>query len=117
MPVLKFWIQFLAEYEEDLFVLIKLSSVLSFLAASLGQALLVDTLLNESTYMKAQYLKLMFKGYLRYKFFCHEVVLDVLQLNFFIWRKNVSFSKYLDFRVFVKSTDFKICDVFIGFVT
>ena len=117
MSVLKFWIQFLAEYDEDLFVLIKLSSVLSFLAASLGQALLVDTLLNENTYAKAQYLKLMFKGYLRYKFFCHEVVLDVLQLNSFIWRKNVSFSKYLDFRVFVKSTDFKICDVFIGFVT
>ena len=95
----------------------KICSFLSNLAASLGQALLVDTLLNENTYMKAQYLKLMFKGYLRYKFFCHEVVLDVLQLNFFIWRKNVSFSKYLDFRVFVKSTDFKICDVFIGFVT
>ena len=28
---------------------------------------------------------------------------------FFIWRKNVSFLRYLDFCVFVKSTNFKIC--------
>ena len=34
-------------------------------------------------------------------------------MNFFIWRKNhVSFSRYLDFCIFVKTTDFKICDVF-----
>ena len=33
---------------------------------------------------------------------------------FFIWRKNyVSFSRYLDFFVFVKSKDFKICDIII----
>ena len=33
-----------------------------------------------------------------------------------IWRKNnVSFSRYLDFYVFVKSADFKICDVIISF--
>ena len=35
-------------------------------------------------------------------------------MNFFIWGKNVSFSRYLDFSAFVKSTDFKICDVIIG---
>ena len=32
-----------------------------------------------------------------------------------IWRKNdILFSRYLDFCDFVKSTDFKICDVIIG---
>ena len=31
-------------------------------------------------------------------------------MNFFIWRKNVLFSRYLDFCVSVKSTDFKICN-------
>ena len=30
---------------------------------------------------------------------------------FFIWRKNVLFSRYLDFCVFVKSTDFQTHDV------
>ena len=35
-------------------------------------------------------------------------------MNFFIWRKNyASFSEYLDFCVFDKSTNFKICDVII----
>ena len=39
-------------------------------------------------------------------------------MNFFIWRNNnVSFSRYLDFRVFVKSTDFKIRDVIISIAT
>ena len=33
---------------------------------------------------------------------------------FLIWRKNISFSKYLDFCTFMKSTDFKICDVIIS---
>ena len=33
-----------------------------------------------------------------------------------IWRKNVSLLEYLDFCVFVKSTNFKICDVIIGIV-
>ena len=57
-----------------------------------------------------------FKGYLRYKtIFCHQVALDAQLMNFFIWNKNnVSFSRYLDFRVFVKSTNFKICDVIIS---
>ena len=32
-------------------------------------------------------------------------------MNFFIWRKNVSFLRYLDFRIFVKSKIFKICGV------
>ena len=36
---------------------------------------------------------------------------------FFIWRKNVLFSRYLDFCIFVKSTDFKICDVIIDITT
>ena len=32
-------------------------------------------------------------------------------MNFFIWKKNVSFSKYRDFCVFVKPADFKICGI------
>ena len=33
-------------------------------------------------------------------------------MNFFIWRKNIaSLSRYLDFGILVKSTNFKICDV------
>ena len=50
------------------------------------------------------------KGYLRYKIiFCNKAVLDVQLIKFFIWRKsNISFSSYLDFYAFVKSTDFKI---------
>ena len=39
-------------------------------------------------------------------------------MNFFIWKKhNVSFSRYLDFYVFVKSKDFKIRDVIISIAT
>ena len=39
-------------------------------------------------------------------------------MNFFIWNKNnVSFSKYLDFCVFVKSRNFEICDVIISIAT
>ena len=38
-------------------------------------------------------------------------------MNFFVWRQNVVFSRYLDFCVFVKSTNLKICDVIIGIVT
>ena len=45
-------------------------------------------------------------------FFCHEVALDVEFMNFFIWRKNnPSLWRYLDFRVFVESKNFKICVV------
>ena len=60
-----------------------------------------------------------FKGYLRYKtIFCHKVVLDAQLMNFYIWDKNnVLFSRYLDFCVYVKSTDFKICDVIICIAT
>ena len=37
---------------------------------------------------------------------------------FFIWSKNnVSFSRFLDFCAFVKSTDFKVCDVIISIAT
>ena len=59
---------------------------------------------------------LWFKGYLCYRtIFCHKVALDVQLMNFFIWSKNnVLLSRYLDFFVFVKSTDFKICDVIIS---
>ena len=50
------------------------------------------------------------KGYLRYKIiFCNKAVLDLQLIKFFIWRKSsISFSSYLDFCAFVKSTDFKI---------
>ena len=60
-----------------------------------------------------------FKGYLRYNsVFCHKVALDVQLMNLFIWNKNnVSFSRYLDFCVFLKSADFKICDVIISIAT
>ena len=35
--------------------------------------------------------------------------------TFLTWRKsNILFSRYLDFCTFVKSTDFKICDIIIG---
>ena len=50
--------------------------------------------------------ELALKGYLRHKsIFCHKVALDV-KLIFLIWRKNVSFSRYLDFYVFVKFTNY-----------
>ena len=55
------------------------------------------------------------KGYLCYKtILCHEVALDVKLMNFFIWIKNVSFSRYWDFCGFVKSADLKICDDIIS---
>ena len=58
------------------------------------------------------------RSYLCYKtIFCNKVALDVWLINCFIWRKNVSFLRYLDFCVFAKSTDFKICDVIIGIPT
>ena len=59
------------------------------------------------------------KGCLCYKtIFCTKVALDVWLINFFIWRKNhVSFSKYLTFDGFVKSTDFKIWDIIIDIAT
>ena len=58
------------------------------------------------------------KGYLCYKtIFYLEVALDLL-MNFFIWRKNnVTFLSYVDFCIFVKFTDFQICDVIIGIAT
>ena len=34
-------------------------------------------------------------------------------MNAFIWRKNNSFLRYLDFCAFVESKNFKICDVII----
>ena len=59
------------------------------------------------------------KVYLRYKtIFCRKVALDMWLINFFIRRKNdVLFSRYLDFCVFMKSIDLKICDVIIGIAT
>ena len=68
-----------------------------------------DRLYNKATLSK-------FKGYLRYKtILCYKVTLDMQLMNFFIWRKNnVLFSRYRDFCVFVKPTNFKICDVIIN---
>ena len=56
------------------------------------------------------------KGYLHYKtILWHYVALDVQLIIFFIWRKNnVLFLRYLDFCVFGKSAEFKICDVIIS---
>ena len=59
------------------------------------------------------------KGHLPYKknTFCHKVALDAFFFLFkekiwiFSLEKKVSFSRYLDFRVFVKFTNFEICDV------
>ena len=45
------------------------------------------------------------------KLYFHEVAHGVQLMTFFIWRKsNTSFSRYLDFCVFLESTGFKICD-------
>ena len=59
---------------------------------------------------------MLFNGYLLNKtLFYHYVALNVQLIIFFIWRKNnVAFLRYLDFCVFVKPTDFKICDIIIG---
>ena len=38
-------------------------------------------------------------------------------MNFFIWRINVSFSKYLDFCVIMKSRNFSVCDFIIDIAT
>ena len=50
-------------------------------------------------------IRIVIKGYFRYKtIFCIKVALAVQLTNFFIWSKdNVSFTRYLDFCVFVKS--------------
>ena len=42
---------------------------------------------------------------------CHKAVLDAQFIKFFIWRKNVLFSRYRGFCVFVKSADFRTCDI------
>ena len=61
------------------------------------------------------YWLIVLKGYLHYKtILCHKVALDVELINFLIWRKNVSISRYRDFCVFVKLEGFKICDVIIS---
>ena len=56
------------------------------------------------------------KYYLSHRtIFCHDVVLDVYLMNFSISRKNnVLFLRYLDICVFVKPTNFKICDTIIS---
>ena len=57
----------------------------------------------------------LFNGYLCCEtILCHKLALDVYLMNLFIWRKNVSFPRYQDFCVFIKSVDFKICDVIIS---
>ena len=58
---------------------------------------------------------LRFKGYPWYKTIsCFKAALDVQLINVFIWRKNnVSFSRYLDFFIFVKFTDFKVSDAIV----
>ena len=45
--------------------------------------------------------------------FCYNIALDVELITFFIWKKNLSFLRYLGFCVFVKSIDIKICDLII----
>ena len=59
-----------------------------------------------------------FKGYLHCKvILCYKIPLDVQLMNFFIWRKNhLLFLRRWGFCIFVKSADFKICDVIIGIV-
>ena len=43
-----------------------------------------------------------------------KILTGYLRMIFFTWRKNaVSLQKYLDFCTFMKSTNFKICDVII----
>ena len=47
------------------------------------------------------------------KLFYQITVVDVDWMNFFIWRKNVSFWRYFNFCLFDESTDFKIFDVIV----
>ena len=49
-------------------------------------------------------------------YFPHKVVLGMLKI-FFLFEKKVLFSSYLDFCIFVKSADLKICDITIGIAT
>ena len=61
----------------------------------------------------------MVKGYLCYKIiFCHKLALDI-QLMIFLFEEKIMFffSGYLDFCVFVKSTDVKICYIIISIAT
>ena len=53
-----------------------------------------------------------FKDYLYCKtIFCHNLALNLQCTNFFIWRENnVSFSRYLDFCVFLEPSSSTICD-------
>ena len=63
--------------------------------------------LTLSQYQRRQPHSLDVTGYLHYKtILCHRVALDVQLMNFF-WRKNVSFSRYQEFCVFVKSRRFQ----------
>ena len=48
-------------------------------------------------------------------YFPHNVVLGILKI-FFLFEK-VLFSSCLDFCIFVKSADLKICDITIGIAT
>ena len=58
----------------------------------------------------------MFKYYLHHTFiFYYKVVLGLYVMNRFFYLKKIDFyfSRYLDFSAFVKSTNFKICDVIL----
>ena len=46
--------------------------------------------------------------------FCHIIALDIKRMTFFSWRKNVSYSKYLYFCLFKKSTNFKVYDIIVN---
>ena len=56
------------------------------------------------------------EGYLCYKtILCHKIALDVYLMNFFnLNKKNVSFSRYHKFCIYVKPADFKLCDIIIS---
>ena len=59
--------------------------------------------------LKSSHQGLSFKGYLHYKtIFCNKAAL--INEFFYLKKNNVSFSRYLVFCVFVKYSDFKICD-------
>ena len=59
---------------------------------------------------------MLFKGYFLYKtIFCLKGALDVSFMNFLFEEKNALFSRYLNFCIFVKCTDFKIHDIILGF--
>ena len=96
-------------------IVIKVKNMFSIIILSSSLRIWLD-LINGIEWESLDWKLIILKGYLCYKtFFCSKLALDVWLMYFFIWMKNnVSFSRYLDFCVFVKCMDLKICDIIIN---